>query len=160
MKIRLSNLLSSRTVKEYTYNGSNNDNRQELVDRYTRKYGEKSIAMRSARRKNVEYILKLATTTIVSYLITNSPFETGNLKLNGIRYKILSHNVAIVSIGVPSAPYGVHLNFTDNLNNGWIDDALTMAIVELQSLKISANIQITRRDVLEYGYWQIKIEII
>lgn len=162
MAIKLQSLLSKRAwdkiLREYTYNPAE-DNRQKMVDRYREKYGERDTSVRVANRRNIKFNMKLIVTTIVSYLVTNAPYKTGNLKLNGIRYKT-SSNLGVIAIGSPSAPYGVHLNFNENSTEyGWIDTALQGAMNDINALKLDNSVDIQLQDLLEYGYWQIRVEI-
>lgn len=148
-----------------------------LVERYKQKYEDRTINIRGSRRVNINNTIKAVISSFLNSLVSNAPVKTGNLKLNGIRYKVFAIDgsgnvlkkiskdkdigvrIGIISIGSPSAPYGVHINKNAKKPSvkGWIDRSIAMAIADINSTNLNANIEIQEREILEYGYWQIRV---
>jgi hypothetical protein len=123
----------SKHIQEYIYEV---DNRRELVEKYKSKYGDRKLESRLTNRRNITNAIRNAMAILVDTLVSSCPMETGNGRLNGIRYSMTSSNGGRVTVGDPSAPYLVHLSYGIRLNaySYWINDAIQKAIPRINKL--------------------------
>lgn len=108
--------------------------RQELADKYDKKYFNRTSAERLLRRRNVSANIKEEIHKVLQQFITDCPFDTGNGRRNGIRYKMLAKNTAIIQIGGYLAPYLQYLSYAVhkwNIHIGWIEDTHQKCVANL-----------------------------
>lgn len=116
--------------------------RKAMVERYNRMYGDRTVKDRVSNRRNITTDMRIALSTILSELLNRCPIETGNARLNGIRYKYFNKDFSVITIGSPSAPYVSLLNLSNKKYRrgpyarkslyGWINQGLIDGVSKLQ----------------------------
>lgn len=108
--------------------------REMLRDRYDRKYFNRTSAERALRRRNINANIKEEIHKVLQQFITDCPHDTGNGRKNGIKYKMLGKNTAVIQIGGYLAPYLMYLSYAVykwNVHIGWVEDTYNKCISQL-----------------------------